>query len=190
MCVMRRGVLASLLVLACPLASAAERGFYFGAGVNRGEIDEAARGPFHTLDLDETAWKAIAGMRPFDFLAAELTYMDLGNEQGPFEARAEVAAVSASVIGLFALPLVDLYGKAGIARWEIESFGGVQCAEPGDLCLLIAQYPRSDSGSDVLYGAGAQVKLKRLAVRLEYERFDIDYTDGVEAYTLGMTWTF
>jgi len=183
-------LLALSLLLICPLAGAAEHGFYFGAGVNRTEIDEVAPGSLRTVEVDDTAWKAIGGFRPFDFLAAELAYADLGNGNRPFQTtgrvEAEARTLSASVIGLFPLPLVDLYGKAGIARWEMH-----ETVVPGTTCpcTLIALPPRTNSGSDVAYGVGAQVKLKRLAVRLEYERFDIDNTDGAELYTLGFTWT-
>jgi hypothetical protein len=191
MYVMRRCLLAALLVLACSLAGAAERGFYVGAGVNRNEIDDVAPMFFGTRALDETAWKAIVGIRPFDFLAAELTYVDLGEETQPvYDARAEATALSAWVIGLFPLPLVDLYGKAGVARWEFDSFVRFECNDVIIRQCIGPPPPRSDSGGDVAYGAGAQVKLKRLALRLEYERFDIDDTDGAELYTLGVTWTF
>jgi hypothetical protein len=185
---MRKWLFASLVVLACQTARAAERGFYFGAGMNRSEIGDASRGPLSSLDFDETAWKAIAGIRPLDFLAAELTYTDLKNRPS-FAGSAEATALSAWAIGLFPLPLVDLYGKVGIARWELDSFPS-PCPEQGGPCLLMLLAPRFDSGRDVAYGVGAQAKLKRLAVRLEYERFDIDYTDGAEVYTLGITWTF
>src|SRR5262245_32143280 len=187
---MQRWLLASWLALPCPLACAAENGFYFGAGLNSSEIDDAARGLLGTLDLDDTAGKVIAGLRPFDFLAAELTYMDLGSESASLGASAEATALSASVIGLFALPLVDLYGKAGIARWELDSFAGDPCLNPSGPCPFVVVTPRHDAGTDVLVGAGVQAKLKRLAIRLEYERFDIDDTDGAEIYTLGFTWTF
>jgi OmpA-OmpF porin, OOP family len=187
---MRRWLLAASMVLSGPLAHAAEHGFYFGAGVNRNEIDEIAAGPLRRLELEETEWKAIVGIRPFDFLAAELTYMDLGKGSGPaVDATTEATALSASVIGLLPLRLVEVFGKAGIARWELDSFPGSPCVQPV-LCLMLLVPPRLDSGSDVVYGAGAQLKLKRVAIRLEYEKFDIDDTDGAELYTLGFTRTF
>jgi len=188
--IMQRWLLAALLVSACPYARAAEHGFYLGAGVNRSEIDAVARGPVRTLDFDETAWRAIAGIRPLDFLAAELTYTDLGEENQWGQARAEVTTLSASVIGLLPLPFVDIYGKAGIVRWEVDGSAGDQCIGPGGPCVLMLLVPRSDSGRDAIYGAGAQVKLKRMAIRFEYETFDIDDTEGAEVYTVGVTWTF
>ena len=89
---------------------------------------------------------------------------------------------------MFPLPVVDLYGKAGVARWERHGVPG-RCVT--GVCPLVLLAPWFDhSGRDVAYGAGAQAQLKRLSVRLEYERFDIDNTDGAELYTLGFTWTF
>ena len=93
---MRRWLMALSLVLACPLARAAEQGFYFGLGVNRSEFGDVAGALYGAPYLDETGWKAIAGVRPFKFLAAEVAYMNLGTENGPgVGARSETTARSA-----------------------------------------------------------------------------------------------
>jgi hypothetical protein len=43
--------------------------------------------------------------------------------------------------------------------------------------------------TDFLYGAGAQLKLSALAVRLEYERID-DARGNPDLLSVGVTWTF
>ena len=84
-----------------------------------------------------------------------------------------------SLVGLLPLPFVDLYAKAGVARWEtdVRTTG-----------LLPAS--RDDSGTEFAWGAGVQARLGSLAARLEYERFDVAGTDGAKLLSLGLTWTF
>ena len=48
----------------------------------------------------------------------------------------------------------------------------------------------SDDGTEFAWGGGAQVRFGSLGARLEYDHFDIDNTDGLDLYTLGVTWTF
>ncbi len=178
---MRRLVVASCLALAGTAAHAADNGIYFGAAVTQANIDDILDSGF---EVEDTSWKVMAGIRPLDFIAAELSYMDLGSESasvGPLNVNGEAEAFSAFGI-LFLplpLPLVDVYGKLGLARVEIEG-----SSNAGNLFAL------DESGTEFAYGAGAQVRFGSLAARLEYEAFDVDNTDGVKLYSLGLTYTF
>ena len=91
----------------------------------------------------------------------------------------DAEAYAAYAVGLLPLPFVDLYAKAGVARWEtdVRTTG-----------LLPAS--RDDSGTEFAWGAGVQARLGSLAARLEYERFDVAGTDGAKLLSLGLTWTF
>jgi hypothetical protein len=84
-------------------------------------------------------------------------------------------ALSVSAVGLVALPLVDLYGRVGMARWDSEAsaFGGTQ----------------KESGTDPTYGAGAQFRVGSFALRFEYERFELD-DDSSDLVSIGFTYTF
>jgi hypothetical protein len=46
-----------------------------------------------------------------------------------------------------------------------------------------------DSGSDPAYGAGVRFQLGSLALRAEYEVFDIDVAE-IEYVSVGAAWTF
>ena len=48
----------------------------------------------------------------------------------------------------------------------------------------------SNSGTDMVYGLGAQVRFKGLAVRGEVEYFDIPEADSIYLISLGATFTF
>ena len=92
----------------------------------------------------------------------------------PLANRHRDASLSVSAVGLFSLPLVDLYGRVGLARWEAERR------------VLVAQ---KDEGTDPTYGAGVQVRLGSFALRVEYERFELG-DDSADLRSIGFTYTF
>ena len=65
--------------------------------------------------------------------------------------------------------------SVSVSRWESEAslFGASQ----------------KETGTDPVYGAGAQVRVGSFALRLEYERFDFD-DDSADLVSLGFTYTF
>ncbi|MBV6418396.1 MAG: hypothetical protein CMLOHMNK_03240 [Steroidobacteraceae bacterium] len=162
----------------CGGAVAADNGFYLGAAVSQSKID----GFGGNLDLDDTGYKMIAGFRPLDVFAVELNYMDLGSDSTTLgAARIDAKANALAGFGMLMLPLpfVDLYVKAGVAHWE--SKGSLSSITVSSL---------KDDGTEFAYGAGVQAHLGSLGARLEYESFDIANTDGLDLFSLGLTWTF
>jgi hypothetical protein len=171
------------LALMGTAAQAADNGFYLGAGVSKAKVKDIF-GSGSNLDIDNTAWKIIAGFRPIDLFAVEANYMDLGSESRSFgigTAHADAKAFSAHALLFLPIPVpfLDVYGKAGLARWDLK--GNTSGA---------ALVRFDDKGTEFAWGGGAQVSFKSLSARLEYDRFDIKNTDGVNLYTLGVTWTF
>ncbi len=173
-----------LLFPACALAlfsgtaGAADNGFYLGAAVSQSQIDGIGTG----LDLDDTGYKLIAGFRPLDMFAVELNYMDLGRDSataGATTVKAEATALAGFGLLMLPLPFVDLYVKAGVASWEAKS----------SLSSITVSRAKDD-GTEFAYGAGVQAHFGSLGARLEYESFDIENTDGVDLFSLGLTWTF
>ena len=171
---------ATLTILAAGAAHAADNGFYLGAGVTQSEIKGFESDDF---DLDDTAWKIIAGFRPLDVFAVEASYMDLGSESAdiPGFGTASGEANAIAAYGLVFLPLapIDLFAKAGLALWNVE--GGIT-GIPG------ATF--DEDGTEFAYGAGIQARFGSFGVRGEYEAFDIEDTDGAELFSLAFTWTF
>jgi len=181
---MRKLMFSLALASLCGLAQAADNGFYLGAGVTQAKLDNVGddfdTGNLNDFKLDNTAWKVIAGFRPIDMFAVELNYDDLGDESrtvGGVRFDADAKAFTAYAVGFLPIPVVDVYAKAGLARWETNA-------------SATGLFDLDDSGTEFAYGAGVQVHLGSLAARLEYEQFDVDHTDGVELLTLGATWTF
>lgn len=173
-------LLASLTViaaaLAAPAAHAADNGFYLGAGVTKSKVD----GLEDQLDFDDESFKVIAGFRPFDSFGVEVNYIDLGKDSatiGPFTVEADAKAVAAYAVGYFPLAPIDLFLKAGLARWE----SSASATGLGSF---------SDDGTEFAYGGGIQARFGSLAARLEYESFDVGGSDRAELVSVGVTWTF
>jgi hypothetical protein len=185
-----RSLLLAASLLAPGVALSADNGFYLGGSASDVSSDyDASVGAFSSgAEEDGSGFKVIAGFRPLDAFAIEANYADLGETRVPLslsvgcipapcpaEVSIDSQAVSVSAVGLFALPLVDLFARVGVARWESEA--------------QILSSAQKEEGTDPTYGAGAQLRLGSFALRLEYERFDLD-EDSVDLVSLGFTYTF
>jgi len=180
---MRKLLLASTLTLIAGAAHADELlGLYAGAGITRSKMEDV----FHTnFNLSNTSWKVYAGLRPIGFpLGVDVDYVDLGSaDAATFRgaAHADSKAFAAYAVGYLPIPVpdVDVYGKAGLARWQ---FNG-QYTSPGLFAV-------SENGTDFAWGVGGQVHfLGRFAARLEYEHYNVHQADDVQIYSLGVSYT-
>jgi opacity protein-like surface antigen len=179
---MRKLLLATTLALFAGAAQADDLlGLYAGAGITRAKVEDV----FHTdFNISNTSWKVYAGFRPAGFpLGIDVDYMDLGSgAAGTFEgvAHADAKAFAAYAVGYLPIPApnIDVYGKAGLARWQ---FNG-NVTQPGLFSI-------SDNGTDFAWGVGLQVHfLERFAARVEYEHFNIRDADDVQLYSLGVSY--
>jgi len=181
---MRKFLLASTLALAAGAAHADDLlGLYAGVGITRAKMEDV----FHTnFTLSDTSWKIYGGFRPLGFpLGAEVEYIDLGSSDGSTyygPAHASAKAFGAFAVGYLPIPVpeIDVYGKAGVARWQFDG----SIPENGVFGL-------SDNGADFAWGAGLQVHfLGRFAARVEYEHFNVREADDVQLYSVGVSYTF
>lgn len=184
-CSLRIGTCVLAVLLVTPgVALSADNGFYLGGAASDVSSDYAIPVGAGPVD-DDAGLKLIGGMRPLDSFAIEANYVDLGTTRAPLnivcvtlpcpsQLDIDTQALSVSAIGLFTLPLVDLYGRVGLARWEAERQ------------TLVSQ---KDEGTDPTYGAGLQVRLGSFAIRVEYERFELG-DDSVDLRSIGFTYTF
>lgn len=168
-------------------ATAADTGFYVGAGYVRARINNVFGTTNYGFKIDDNAWKAIVGFRPIPFFAAEANYVDLGHQsQGllggsPPWAHAHARAFDLFGVGLLPLGPIDLYGKAGGARWQLS---GSFLGQNNSLFTL------DKSGVNFAWGGGIQAHYGPLGVRFEYEHFQMPDTDGARLLTVAATFTF
>ena len=175
----KSSMVVALTMLAMASATqAADNGIYLGiaaGGVQASVTRDTARGLVNDFNGSDAAYKIIAGVRPLDWLGAEVSYMDLGKPDSGLLAS-DSTGISGYAVAFASLgPVVDLFAKGGVVNWKSKITAG--SAE-----LL------SRDGTDVAYGGGLIVRLLSLSVRAEYEHFEID--DGANLLSLGLTYTF
>jgi hypothetical protein len=173
--------------LASPLLAVADPlGAYAGASVGQSTV-KADPLEFSKHDW---GWKVLVGIRPLALLGAEIAYVDFGHpsySQGVAGGlNASVRASSAEALGLVYLPLpvplLDVYGKGGVARLNYR-------ASSSNGCLACNLFNADHTETRAAYGAGAQLKFDRLAARVDYERISAS-TGDPSLLSVGLTWTF
>jgi hypothetical protein len=195
-----------------PLAAADFLGLYFGGAVGHstvradqvGFVDAtgtALAGPV-SLSAHHPGWKLVAGLRPLSLIGAEIEYIDFGKPTATStpsgfglgytaDVRAKATAAFGVLYAPIPLPLVDVYGKAGLARLQttVDGTAGFGCFPPLTCPLASGGFHRDQSTTRPAYGAGAQVKVGRLAIRAEYERINANNGDP-DLLSIGATWSF
>ena len=177
---MRRLIFLAALALGATAARADNRMFYVGAGVARNKISDITA---TNSDLNDTSWKAFAGVRPINAFAVEADYIDLGSQSTQFvdtSTNLHYKAFAGYAVGFLPLPvpILDVFGKVGLARWQ--SSGNSNASTGGQLFSL------SDNGTEFAWGVGAQAHFGTIGGRLEYEAFNIHNTNGANVVSLSV----
>ena len=193
----RRSLLSSALFAICvagPAVAADPLGLYAGAAVGQAQIAIDVSDPFVTLsdrfEKNHFAFKIMVGLRPISLLGAELSYMDFGHPSGTlFGHPADASMRGVSVFGILYLPvpIIDVFAKAGVAHIQSATSGSAPV--PSIVCCATAPFQLDRTNTSFAAGAGAQLRIGRLAARAEYERFN---AAGENPYllSLGLTWSF
>ncbi len=173
---------------AAKAATFADLGPYIGAGYVRAQVNNVFGTTNYGFKIDDNAWKAILGFRFIPFFAAEANYVDLGHQsagllggggQTPY-GSAHARAFDLFGVGLLPLGPIDLFGKAGGARWRLS-----RSLNQNDYLTRLDR-----NGTSFAWGAGAQAHFGPLGLRLEYEHFQMPTTDGARLYSADVTFTF
>jgi len=179
---MRKLMLVIVLALGAGAARADDT-FYLGAGISRNELSDVTNGGLSYSDISRTAWKAYAGIRPINFLAFELDYLDLGSQTSSFVAGTTSSngkAFAGYAVGFLPIPVpfLDIFGKAGLSRWQLNGNGS--SAGGGSV------FSFSNTGTEFAWGVGAQAHVGSFGGRLEYEGFNIPNTSGARVVSLSV----
>ena len=120
------------------------------------------------VDEDDTSYRIGGGYRVNQNFAVEGFYIDYGEAEDSFggiDFSSEADAFQFQAVGLFPVnPTVELYGKLGLAIWDLETCIGTLCGD--------------DDGTDLVYGLGAAFNVTQaVAIRAEYEIVEFDDVD-------------
>ena len=176
---MRKLLALLALALAAGAAHADDGTFYIGAGIARDNLKDITA---TASDLNSTNWKVWAGVRPVSVFAVEADYIDLGSQtiNNPASStHVDYKAFAGYAVGYLPIPVpyIDVFGKAGLARWN--SSGGSSI--PGGPFFSL-----SDEGTQFAWGIGAQAHVGNFGGRLEYENFSIRNTNGANIVSLSV----
>jgi len=159
---------------AVPRLQAAEDGVYLSAAIGDAQVNDDPT--LFDAHGSQTGYKFALGVRPIDLLAAEVSYIDFGRAFNGIN-YVDSYAVGAFALAFLPIPLLDVYGKVGLAEWRTD-----------------AQSPFSGgfhrSGANVAYGAGVGTSWGRLGARLEYERYEVSHANDMGMASVGVVWTF
>jgi opacity protein-like surface antigen len=179
-----RSMLFLTLVLGANAAQAGDGLFYFGAGVGRDNV--TVESGIVYPNIHSASWDTFAGIRPTSGFAIEADYIDLGNQKafpvpivlgcglggGPcYEASESAArAFAGYAVGFLPIPVpkLDVYGKAGLARFRLSRSFCACGGPPGQNTF----YASSDTSTAFTWGAGVQARIGVIGGRLEYEGFN------------------
>jgi hypothetical protein len=160
-------------LLAGSAARAADDGFYVSGAI--GDAQQNYDPSTFEAHGSQTGYKFALGFRPIDVLAAEVSYIDFGRAFAGIN-YADTNAVGAFALAFLPIPLVDVYGKVGLADWRTN-----------------AQSPFLSfhrTGADLAYGAGVGTNWGHLGARIEYERYEVSHSNDMGMASVGLVWTF
>ena len=163
-----------------------DSGLYIGGSLGNTSLDVAiaeAEGGF-SLDDSDFGYKVFAGYNfgliPMFDLAVEGSYIDFG------EISESIPVVGDVGLGITAF---DLFGVAAYNIGPIGIFGKVgQVWWDGDFSTDLGSFSESDN--DMAYGIGVRFQFSSIAIRAEYERFDIEGDVDLDFISAGISWTF
>jgi OOP family OmpA-OmpF porin len=203
-------IMLSVLAFSAPLASAADSGWYAGAGggASRYKGDGSDFAPLlpgevlTTTNLQDTStgWKLFAGKQFNENWAVEFAYTSFGKFSrnsnvtggvgGTGVEYSEVRPECWSLSALGILPLgnnFSLLGRAGVCQWE-DGSNAFETIGP----VIVPETPQT-TGTNLTFGLGARYDFtNNWGMRIEWERFQkiIHNTNGVDLYSASLQYGF
>lgn len=164
--------------------SKAEIGFYVGGSIGQAaiEIDVVDQVQTFAFDEDDFAWNVYGGFNlglVLLDLAVEVGYVDFGGPSGNVlgsQIEVDTDGIDAFAVIGYDLGPLGVFAKAGMISWDAEA--------------SIDGLSTSDDGTDPAYGIGAKIGFSSLAIRAEYELFDIGDAEDLSKISVGFVWSF
>jgi OOP family OmpA-OmpF porin len=177
----------ALLVIGAPAANAG--GWYVGGSVGQTSADLGGSvnpGPGISVDDSDTGFKVLGGFNIMKFLAVEAAFVDVGqvSVDGTVQGigssvTAEADGFAVEALGIFPFAnKFEVFAKAGLYLWD----GDVAISGVGSF---------GDDGTDPTFGLGfGWNAFNRGQVRVEAERYTLDFVGDVDMYSVGFNYRF
>lgn len=156
---------------------------YLGGSIGQSSADGFCAS-LQNCENSDKSWKLFAGIRMNENIVLEGGYVNFGEQTGQLAGNTVTqnasAFTAAAVAGYSMNEQIELFGKAGVARWSQEY------TEAGN---------QSDSdGTDVLIGVGANYDLgDNTGIRAEWERIkdvgDATSKGDIDLLSVGVTFS-
>jgi hypothetical protein len=194
------GLAMSLALCYSARADEDSSGLYAGASLGFSDVrsNGYANVDYYGFDEHHLGWKVFGGYRPIAPLGVELDYLDFGNASTGAHYSYDTATSDARAGALYAvgylpvpLPLLDVFGKFGLARlYQNTDVSYPTACVPGHACAqYFGQFHQDIWTTAVAYGAGVQAKFANLAVRAEYERIGGNSGEP-DLFSVGASYSF
>ena len=182
---MRGQLLLTALALAAGVANASNGSFYLGAGATSSHVSPDKQAGVADIfpNMSSTSWQVFAGYRPIHLFAVEADYVDLGSQANsiftPMECvdfgscaigrKTDAKALAGYAVGFLPIPVpyLDVYGKAGVARFELND--AISYYNGSGVPTYSSNL--SENETAFTWGAGLQAHAGHFGGRLEYEGF-------------------
>lgn len=170
-------IIIALLSITGTATAGKDTGPYIGGSLGLTFIDVSADD--YDYDDDDFGYKIFGGYNfgiiPLLDLAVEGSYVDFGDISSSGIDKFDVGVTGFDIFGLAALNLgpIGVFGKMGQVWWSRDS----------NVSII------DDSGNDMAYGIGLRFQIGSIAIRGEYEYFDLDGSE-IGLLSAGASWTF
>ena len=170
-------LLSVVILFSTSVMAGSESGLYLGGSIGQATITAKGDTPSSPeFNEKDAGYKIFLGYNfgiiPLIDLAVEGSYVDFGKPSGN---NVEIDLVGWDAFGLAALTFgpFSVFGKMGVLSWDSKS-----------------NVYNDESGSDPAYGLGAKFILGSIALRAEYEYFDVNELDDLYMVSAGLSYTF
>jgi hypothetical protein len=183
-----------LLLYTGTLSAQGFRGVYVGASIGRSFVNASYKdidsGDLDLkLDKEEIAYKLYAGLPFGGFLGLESGYVSTGkatDKVNNINLSSKTSGFDVLAVGSIDLALLRLFGKAGILFWNSRN-----TAEPApESSLFIPTQTEESDGQDFAWGFGVELRLSRIGVRAEWEKFHVGVPDALTMLSAGLVLLF
>lgn len=184
---MKRTLIAIAMLAASVGFSAAQAQGYVGASVGQSELKEDCTGGV-TCDYKDTGFKVFGGYMLMPNFGIEAAYVDLGKatETAPgISAQIESSGFGLWAKGVLPIDSFALFAKAGFAYLDTEVSGSISGLGSASV---------SESNTNFAWGVGGAYHFtKNLGLRVEYERFRVEFRgekSDVDLLSAGIVYRF